>query len=206
MKSIKLRNYRSGMTALDLGAGIGKSMVALSTAGFEVEGFEPSEIFREKAIERMGVNAKKLKLGVIEDIDYPSENFDFITFGAVLEHLYDPNQAILKALSWLKKDGVIHIEVPSSDWLLAAIINKIYRLMGSNYVTNLSPMHEPFHLYEFILDSFEKNAELNDYIVAYHEYYVCRLYHIPKLFHPILKWYMAKTDKGMQLAIWLKRK
>lgn len=205
-KAKELLGFRHGMRALDIGAGIGKCMVALASAGFDVEGIEPSEKFREKAIEIMGIDQNKLKLGMIEQLDYPLGSFDFITFGAVLEHLYDPDKAINKALPWLKKDGVLQIEVPSSDWLIAKLVNKFYRLVGSNYVTNLSPMHEPYHLYEFTIDSFFKNAERNRYEIAYYEYRVCSLFHIPKLFHSVVKWYMDRTNKGMQLTVWLRKK
>jgi 2-polyprenyl-3-methyl-5-hydroxy-6-metoxy-1,4-benzoquinol methylase len=50
----------------------------------------------------MKIPPEKLQLGMIENIEYPKDNFDFITFGAVLEHLYDPSAAIKKAMNWLK--------------------------------------------------------------------------------------------------------
>jgi len=205
-KAKELLQFRSGMKALDIGAGLGKCMIALSSAGFDVEGFEPSVTFREKALEKMGIDPNKLKFGMIEEMDYSPGSFDFITFGAVLEHLYNPDEAIRKALSWLRKDGVIQIEVPSSDWLIARLLNAYYRLTGNSYVTNISPMHSPFHLYAFTLDSFMKNAERSGYEVAYYEYSVCDLFHIPKLFHPFFRWYMDKTRKGMQLTVWLRKK
>ena len=32
----------------------------------------------------MNIDENRLKLGMMEEIDYPDETFDFITFGAVL--------------------------------------------------------------------------------------------------------------------------
>ena len=204
-KAKKLINFELGMRALDIGAGIGKSMIALKTAGFDVEGFEPSISFREKAISKMDISADKIKLGMIEEMDFPEESFDFITFGAVLEHLYDPSEAISKAIKWLKKDGVIHIEVPSSDWLISKLVNIFYRIIGTNYVTNISPMHEPFHLYEFTLKSFFDNGKANNYQVISHDYSVCSIIHIPQFLHFLFRWLMKKTSTGMQLTVWLKR-
>ena len=198
-------NFKSRMRALDIGAGIGKCMIALSSSGFDVEGFEPSVTFLEKAIEVMGISPHKLKLGMIEDVEYPSERFDFITFGAVLEHLYDPSNAIYKAISWLKRDGVIQIEVPSSNWLISKLVNIYYKIIGVNYVTNISPMHEPFHLYEFTLQSFIENGKINNYQVVSYEYTVCSLIHTPIFLHSIFRWYMSKTNTGMQLTVWLKK-
>ena len=56
------------------------------------------------------------------------ESFDFISFGAVLEHLYDPDFAISRALQWLKPDGLIHLEVPSANWLVRRSVNAYFRL------------------------------------------------------------------------------
>jgi len=202
----QLSNFKEGMKALDVGAGLGKCMISLKEAGYDVYGFEPSVPFHQNAIKKMNIPADKLRLGMIEDVEYPENHFDFITFGAVLEHLYDPSAAIAKAMNWLKPGGIIHIEVPSSKYLISKMFNFYFKLRGTNYVNNISPMHTPFHLYEFDLKSFNLHAEKNKYEVAHHEYYVCDVYFIPKIFHGILKWYMGKTNKGMQLAIWLQKK
>jgi 2-polyprenyl-3-methyl-5-hydroxy-6-metoxy-1,4-benzoquinol methylase len=190
--------------ALDIGAGLGKGMIALEKAGFDVYGLEPSEPFYNKSIERMKIKPEKLKLGMIENLDYPENEFDFITFGAVLEHLYSPSESIEKAMKWLKPDGIIHIEVPSSDWLVNKIINLFYRLTGTDYVGNISPMHSPFHLYEFGLKSFEMHGKRQKYQVAFHEYHVCQTY-MPAVLDVFLKPYMKYTNTGMQLCVWLKK-
>jgi 2-polyprenyl-3-methyl-5-hydroxy-6-metoxy-1,4-benzoquinol methylase len=202
----KLLPFEKGMKALDVGAGLGKCMLSLEAAGYDVYGFEPSVPFHQKAIGQMNILPDRLKLGMIEEVDYPENNFDFITFGAVLEHLYDPAAAIKRAMKWLKPGGLIHIEVPSSKYLMAKIFNFYFRLRGTNYVNNISPMHRPFHLYEFSIESFRYHASTENYEIAHHEYYVCDVYFIPKIFHPVLKWYMASTNTGMQLAVWLRKK
>lgn len=202
----KLLPFEPGQKALDIGAGIGKAMISLTKAGYDVYGFEPSVPFHERAIAKMGISQDRLKLGMIEEVDYDANFFDFITFGAVLEHLYHPAQSIEKALQWLKPGGIIQIEVPSSRHLIPKIINLYYKLIGTNYVTNISPMHEPFHLYEYGFKSFEELAKRLGFEIAFHEYYVASIYHIPKPLHPVLKSYMKRTNTGMQLAIWLRKK
>lgn len=201
----KILDFKDGMKSLDIGAGLGKQMIALSKSGFETYGFEPSKQFYERAISKMGINPDRLKLGMIEEVEYPENYFDFISFGAVLEHLYDPSDSILKALKWLKPKGIIHIEVPSSDWLIGKIINLFYKLKGTDYVGNLSPMHEPYHLYEFKLKSFQVHSKKYDYELAFHEYYVCQTF-MPKIADYFLKPYMELTNTGMQLCVWLRKK
>jgi len=69
-------------------------MIALEAAGFEASGIEPSEPFRQKAIERMGISEDSIALASVEDATFQEDHFDIITFGAVLEHLYDPAGAL----------------------------------------------------------------------------------------------------------------
>lgn len=194
------------MKALDIGAGLGKAMRSLKNAGFNAYGIEASIPFYEKAINKVGISKDKLKLGSVESTDYEKNYFDFITFGAVLEHLYEPSVILQKALDWLKPKGIIHLEVPSSKWMLPKFMNFYYRLIGTDYVTNLSPMHNPFHLYEFDLKSFEKSVFKEKIEIEKYYYNVCSIYYIPKIFHPILRYYMNKTNKGMQLTVFLRKK
>lgn len=201
----QLLPFRPGMSALDIGAGLGKAMAAMKRAGFDVHGLEPSEPFRRKAIELMGIPSDHLHLAGVEEAIFPQGSFDFVTFGAVLEHIQEPARAIEKALAWLKPGGVIQAEVPSSHHLMSKVVNGFFALQGVNYVTNLSPMHSPFHLYEFGLKSFQKHASRAGYEVALHRYEVCSIYHVPRILHPLLRSYMNVTDTGMQLTVWLRR-
>jgi 2-polyprenyl-3-methyl-5-hydroxy-6-metoxy-1,4-benzoquinol methylase len=201
----QLIDFRKGMKSLDIGAGLGKTMVALRDAGFDAYGFEPSPQFYERVVSKLGIGRDKLKLAMMENAEYANDTFDFITFGAVLEHLYDPSEAIIKAMTWLKPNGLMHIEVPSSDWLMNKLINAFYRLKQTDYVGNISPMHNPFHLYEFGLKSFHEHSMKNRYDVAFHEYYVCPT-NMPKVVDYVLRKLMKRTGTGMQLCVWLIKK
>lgn len=200
----ELYKSQDNLKALDIGAGVGKCMIALERRGFTAYGFEPSEPFYLRAIEKMKIETAKLKLSSVEDAEYDDEQFDFITFGAVLEHLYDPSAAILKSSKWLKPNGLLHIEVPSSKWLTNKIFNLIYRVQGLDYAANISPMHNPFHLYEFGLESFRMHARKNAYEIASHRFIVCETL-LPRIINPLMKPIMEKTDTGMQLEVWLRK-
>lgn len=190
------------LRALDIGAGLGKAMIAMEQSGFEAHGFEPSEPFHARAMQQMGIRADRLRIGGIDDVEYAPGSFNLITFGAVLEHLYDPHGSIRKALGWLAPGGVIHIEVPSSRWLMNSLFNTVYRLQGLDYVANISPMHTPYHLYEFRPESFVEDGRRSGYRVLRHYHDVCQTY-APAFLDPLLKWYMARTGRGMQLTVWL---
>ena len=200
----KLLPFRPGMKALDIGAGLGKAMKALEAGGFDAYGIEPSESFREAAIARMGIDPDRISQRRMEEAEFGPE-FDFITFGAVLEHLYHPAEAIERALSWLAPGGVIQIEVPSSSHLLARFLNLYFRVAGTNFVTHISPMHPPFHLYEFGLKSFLAHGERASYRIVEHDFHQNDVLFIPipRIFHrPISSW-MRRKKQGMQLTVWL---
>jgi ubiquinone/menaquinone biosynthesis C-methylase UbiE len=206
-KTKEILNFQPGMTALDCGAGLGKGMLSLKHAGFDTYGFEPSIPFFERAISKMKVDPTRLQQGMLEDMHYAGNSFDFVNFGAVLEHFYHPSDCIHKAMHWLKPGGVLHIEVPSSKHFIAKLLNAYYKFRGTNFVTHLSPMHSPFHLYEFDVKSFTANAKKhNEYEVAYYKYDVGSIFHGPRFIQPLLKKYMEVTDKGLQLVIWLRKK
>lgn len=153
----------------------------------------------------MGIDPAKLKLATVEEAKFPASSFDFITFGAVLEHVYDPATAIQRALTWLKPSGVIQIEVPSSDHLMPTFINAYFRLKGTNYVTNLSPMHSPFHLYEFTRKSFMEHGARVGYTICNSYIEVASIRHVPAFAKPLLHHWMAKTRRGQQLTVWLRK-
>ena len=200
-----LLKFRPGMVALDVGAGVGKGMSALRDAEFQVCGIEPSATFRDYALAQFGFDHDLLLQSSFEDAMFDESSIDFISFGAVLEHLYDPYSALEKALSWLRPGGIIQAEVPSSDWLISRLLNLYYRLIGTTYVTNLSPMHSPYHIYEFTLESFKRFAARANCELALSEYYVCHPYWIPDVLKPLVSRIMRHTSTGMQLCIWLRR-
>lgn len=201
----RLLGFHPGMRALDVGAGIGKAMRAMSAAGFDAWGFEPSAAFRKVGVERTGIPDDRIALSGIEDASYDREQFDLVSFGAVLEHLRSPGAALERAMDWLKPGGVVQLEVPSARWLIARLVNLYYRLLCTSFVTNISPMHRPFHLYEFELRCFELHGRRTGYEVAEHRTMVCSIPHAPRLLHGPLRLLMAQTGTGMQLSVYLRK-
>ena len=75
-----------------------------------------------------------------------------------------------------------------------------------NNVTNLTPMHPPYHYYEFSIKSFILNGKLNGYSVVYYFYRVSEVeYKIPAIFKFLLKKLMRKPITGKQLIVFLKK-
>lgn len=189
--------------ALDVGAGLGQDMAQLNRAGFDTWGLEPSAAFRERAIDQ-GARPDRLQLATVESAEYEPQQFDLVSFGAVLEHLADPAFAIERALQWLAPGGLMFAEVPSARWLMARLLNLVYRAQGTDYVTNLSPMHDPYHLYEFTIQAFERHGARAGYRVAEASVMACETF-LPKRIEPPVQRLMDLTGTGLQLAVWLAR-
>lgn len=200
-----IQRIESNSKILDIGAGIGKTMIAFRNYGYDTYGIEPSQPFYERAIGKMGISREKIKMVSVENCDFEESSFDVIFFAAVLEHLYEPALIINKIMKWLKHGGLVFIEVPSSKWLVNKLVNNYYKFHRSDYVANLSPMHPPYHLYEFSKKTFEILAANNNYEIAAYRYPVCQTF-LPKILDPLLKTYMKRTNTGMDLAIWLRKK
>jgi SAM-dependent methyltransferase len=197
----------SELVALDVGAGAGKGLIAMQRAGFDAFGIEPSDSFHKLAASHPELDSSQLTCTSIEDARFEPESFTFISFGAVLEHLYDPSAALLKALDWLRPNGLIHTEVPSARWLTSRIVNFAYRLQGLDYVSNLSPMHPPYHLYEFTIDSFYEHCRAHRYEVAHWTGYAGDATYLPvgRIGDRVLKRLMERSATGMQLEVWLRK-
>ena len=192
-------------SALDVGVGSGFTAKAMIAAGFDVFGFEPIPQFRELALEALELPADRIAACGIEDADYPPTTFDLVNFGAVLEHLYDPSMSLQKALSWLKPGGLIVLEVPSGDWLLAKIVNAFFRLRLTSYVTHCSPMHSPFHLYEFTRETFRYNGMRLGYTIVTANFDVGGVTVLPKFVQRLLNPVMRQTSTGLTLSLVLRK-
>jgi SAM-dependent methyltransferase len=192
-----------GMRALDIGTGLGGVMQALTKNGIDAYGLEPSKSFYQFALTR-GFNKERLFNQGIEEASFQDGYFDLVLFSAVFEHLYDPNQALVNALKWLKPGGIVYIGVPSNRIFIQLLTNFFYTLKGLDYVSNISPMHAPFHIYEFGAKTFEINSAINNYSVVIKDFWTTEDYLFEKpnfIVKKIIK--LTKTD--MNLTIWLRK-
>lgn len=191
--------------ALDIGCGIGKAIKTMDSAGFEAWGLEPSPTFHQRALQFTGLDDKRLLQASVEHAHLPVAFFDFITFGAVFEHLYHPKQCLEQALQWLKPGGIVHIEVPSSRWLIEHIYHYALKVKGSELTAFLSPMHSPFHLYSFSVDSFKTLERDLGFRIEESRVDPCHIYYFPPLLHPLMRRLMLFTQTGMQLTVFLRK-
>lgn len=53
------------------------------------------------------------KIGSAEKIEFPDESFDTVYMGQILEHVWNPKQAIRECFRVLKKNGVLVLDTPN---------------------------------------------------------------------------------------------
>jgi 2-polyprenyl-3-methyl-5-hydroxy-6-metoxy-1,4-benzoquinol methylase len=100
---------RSGRL-LDIGCGYGYYLYASRLHGYDVTGLEISEWASHYAVQRLKL---PVRTGEILKVDLPENYFDIITMWHFLEHTQDPGSVLLRTKKWLKKNGILVIDVPN---------------------------------------------------------------------------------------------
>ncbi len=121
---------------LDIGCGYGYFLDIMKNHGWDASGIDPSANTVAIAQDR-GLNVIQK---TIEEIDCPENSFDAVTMFYVLEHLTDPHNALKKAFTILKPDGMLILRVPHTTPIV-----RFLSLLGIK--NNL--YDPPFHLYDF---------------------------------------------------------
>jgi SAM-dependent methyltransferase len=104
------RHLKPGAQVLDLGAGGGEVVYVLRRLGFEARGIEPNEGYARFARERLGLPVES---GFWQQAPVAPASEDAVTLFHVLEHLDDPVGALTLVRGWLRKDGLLWVEVPN---------------------------------------------------------------------------------------------
>jgi SAM-dependent methyltransferase len=101
------------LSMLDIGCGVGWSLVVAEQKGIRAIGVEPGKDAAEYAT---GV----LKVDVINSLFkadmFGHEKFDLIILDQVLEHVPDPASMLEDVFRLLKRHGVLFLGVPPIDW------------------------------------------------------------------------------------------
>ncbi len=126
---------RSGKL-LDIGAATGFFMKIAKTRGFSVSGIEISAFAAQKG-RKEGL---EIVTGDLIEHKYGNESFDVITMFDVLEHVPDPKAIIFEVRRILKKDGLLLVNTPDAESLLAKILGKNWHLiMPPEHINYFSP-------------------------------------------------------------------
>jgi SAM-dependent methyltransferase len=135
---------------LDIGAGRGEFLVAAVSQGWTAIGIEPSDSFAEHAARHSGAEIRRVP---VEECGFDEASFDVVILGAVLEHLYNPDETIKEISRILRPGGALFVDVPNEAGLYFKVGNLYQKLRGRKWAVNLAPTFEPFHVFGFSANS-----------------------------------------------------
>ncbi len=105
-------SYITGGKALEVGCGNGTFLNILKRYGWNVVGVDLSPHAAQAAKELFDID---VFTGQLEDAPFPENSFDYIHLSHVVEHFYDPLEAMKKVRTLLKPGGTVYIEVPNAE-------------------------------------------------------------------------------------------
>jgi len=141
-----ISKFKEGKQVLDIGAGKGEFLNAAKNNGWQVTGIEPSEEFCKYAKSQFNVEVSK---GFLTKDSFTNSQFDLVTLNHVLEHVDKPKQLLSIIKDYIKKDGVLFIEVPNTTSILLHFADFFFRLKRQQWSSRLSPLHPPYHKYGY---------------------------------------------------------
>jgi 2-polyprenyl-3-methyl-5-hydroxy-6-metoxy-1,4-benzoquinol methylase len=155
---------------LELGCGRGELLAGAAKCGWDVYGVEMTKDFA-RAAGANGVNVEWSSIQYCESLNHP-ETYDVILLAAVLEHLYDPHETLMRINRALRHGGLLFIDVPNELSLTMRIGNWYMRARGRDWAINLSPTFSPFHVVGFSPVSLKNALELTGFRV--HKFDICK--------------------------------
>jgi SAM-dependent methyltransferase len=117
---------------LDVGANQGDNVELLRHRGYDAVGVEPNP----RAVKVCLAKGLPVVQGTVESARFEQESFDTVILSQVLEHLVQPDQALLAIHRLLRPGGRLIALTPNVDGLQA-------RLFGSEWAN----WHVPYHVY-----------------------------------------------------------
>lgn len=155
----KIARLTDGRKLLEVGCAAGGFLKEARSQGWMVTGVDISEWAVKTAKERFGLD---VRLGSLEEMNFPDASFDAIFFGDLLEHLHHPLSFISEVARIVKPrdiGGVVVAKVPTYinsfyfRWLKN--FSKISRLNKSKgnlsailKLSDTAPKLPPYHLFE----------------------------------------------------------
>jgi 2-polyprenyl-3-methyl-5-hydroxy-6-metoxy-1,4-benzoquinol methylase len=107
-----LQNVPQGRL-LDVGCGSGEWLLSMRSLGWRVEGLD----FDESAVAVARQHGLEVRLGAVEQQEFPNDSFDAITLAHVIEHVPDPVGTLAECARILKPGGQLVVATPNSSSL-----------------------------------------------------------------------------------------
>lgn len=130
---------------LELGCGRGELLRGAANRGWYARGVEMTDDFIRVASSH-GLDIERSPIETCKSLD---ETYNVVMLAAILEHLYDPMETLLRIKNAVRPGGLLFIDVPNEASLSMQIGNLYRRARGRDWAINLSPTFPPFHVVGF---------------------------------------------------------
>jgi 2-polyprenyl-3-methyl-5-hydroxy-6-metoxy-1,4-benzoquinol methylase len=137
-------SVRPKTKVLDVGCGLGHSLLELESIGCKAYGVDPDK----NALKLSKKFKLNFKVGFIEKKPFPKESFDYIIANQVLEHTNNPISFLKTIKTRLNPDGQIILSFPNVNSLTRYVLKQ-----------NWLHWHIPYHLNFFTRESIKILAE-----------------------------------------------
>lgn len=121
---------------LDVGCATGIFLELAAEAGWSVVGLEPSRWLFERARRQLG---DRVVNRTFEEAGLDERSFDAVTLWDVLEHLVDPVAAIARCAAVLRPGGLLVLNTPNVDSLIARVMRSKWPLLLPEHLYYFSP-------------------------------------------------------------------
>jgi SAM-dependent methyltransferase len=115
---------------LEVGCGRGDFLAAAQGAGFDVEGLETDDAFRQAANLRLG--GERVRSGRLDDPQGADGSFDVCALFDVVDHVPDPIGLLRRVRALLKPGGTLFVVAPSRDSYTARWLKQDWLLFKSD--------------------------------------------------------------------------
>lgn len=174
---------RSGERVLDIGCGSGASLLEAQALGAEAYGVEADPNVEQLA-SALGL---RIHQGNIGDRPFPELAFDLIILNQVIEHIPEPDKAMMQVAARLVPGGRVVMVFPNRNSIWC-------RLTGARWIN----WHIPYHLHHFNLATFERLARRCGFEVVHSRTITPNLW-------TVLQWRASRhpVPQGQPNPIWL---
>jgi len=146
----------SQLKILEIGTGVGNLAFLLAQNSPLYQGIEQSKEHYNQAISDFPNLKGKVLNCSLENANFKSNYFDLIIMIDLLEHVYFPQYLLQQTKRYLKRTGVLYLQIPNEDWFIFRA--HVRKLLGgySRYPTN------PGHVNLFTIRSLKKMLEMTN--------------------------------------------
>lgn len=133
----KIQQHIPSGFLLDIGCSNGEFLELAKNYGYEIQGVEPNDTTSTIALN----NGIPVFEGTLQQAHFPSNNFDIIHLGDIIEHVTDAHNLLTEVHRTLKPGGIILINTPNHDAFFPKATYFLYKKFGIPWSHPTPPHH-----------------------------------------------------------------